>query len=154
MTIYSDPNSPPSVLRRLRAMAHASITSFDELHQVTRQQATLLGTLLAGPVQHIPDRVSALIPSVRISYAEAIPLAGVTFWARPHWHIHVRASDPPHRRIATVLHELKRIIDHPVRRRLATISSEQWEALAVDFSEAVLANVPKTILVQQKGEIS
>ncbi|WUI02866.1 hypothetical protein OHR68_14015 [Spirillospora sp. NBC_00431] len=135
-------------------MAHASITSFDELRQVTRQQATLLGTLLAGPVQHIPDRVSALIPGVRISYVEAIPLASLAFWARPYWHIHVRASDLEHRRIATVLRELKRIIDHPVRRRLAAISSEEWEALAVEFSEAVLANVPKTRLVKQKGEIS
>lgn len=145
MTTYSGPNSPPGVLARLRALAHVSTASFDELRQVTRQQATLLGTLLAGPVQHIPDRVSALIPSVRITYADAIPLAGITFWACPYWHIHVRASDPEHRRIATVLHELKRIIDHPLRQRLATISGEQWEALAAQFSEDVLATVRPSI---------
>lgn len=128
-----------NVLARLRALAHGSITSLDELRHLTSLQAKLLGSLLTVPVKGIPERIAVFIPSIRITHRADVPLPGISFWAHKHWHIHIRASDTVHDQVTTVLRELKRIIDYPLRGRLPFITGDEWEVITTQFAADVLA---------------
>jgi Zn-dependent peptidase ImmA (M78 family) len=68
-------------------------------------------------------------------------------------HIHIRASDPVDNQAFTVLHELKHIIDHPLRRRATEFSSVDWEALANHFAMRVLTLSPRQVVTRKGGVI-
>jgi hypothetical protein len=107
------------------------------------RQAHLLRDLLPGPVDQLPRRITDLIPTIRVAYVDDIPLPGISFWAHKQWHIHVCASDPLDVQQLTILHELKHIIDHPLRRQHPNLFDDSgWEILAYHFGTAVLAYEP------------
>lgn len=129
-------------LTALRALAHDSAHSMEDMLRIAHAQAALLRSLLTASSHHIPDHLSALIPSIQVEHVADIPVAGISFWARNHWHIHVRSTDSTENQITTVLHQLKHIIDHPLRQKTARDSPIQWERLANYFTELVLARDP------------
>ncbi|MDQ1039910.1 Zn-dependent peptidase ImmA (M78 family) [Streptomyces sp. V3I8] len=132
-------------LTALRALAHDSAHSMEDMLRTARAQAILLRSLLTASTYRIPDQLNTLIPSIRVEHVTDIPIAGVSFWARNHWHIHIRSSDPTEIQTATVLHQLKHIIDHPLRQKAARDSPIHWERLADYFTELVLAPDPRRI---------
>ncbi|POM23790.1 hypothetical protein BTM25_24150 [Actinomadura rubteroloni] len=149
MTTKNDTVPTRSVLAQLRALAREPITGLDDLRRVARAQAATLFTTLAAPLHDLPERLPALIPSIRIEYVPDVPLPSLSFWAQRHWHIHIRDSDPPQLQIVALLRELKRIIDWPLRTRQGGITSRQWEGLAAQFGRDVIA---ATTAHNQKGE--
>lgn len=129
-------------LAALRALAVEPFHSATDMRRATDHQARLLGNLLPAPVTAIPAHLAALIPSVRVDYIDTMPVPGTALWSSGHWHIHIRASDPEDAQVFTVLHGLKHIIDHPLRRQLNALHASEWEALADYFARQVLAREP------------
>jgi hypothetical protein len=139
--------SDAGVLTALRALAVGSSGSIADALDVANSQAGLLQDLLPGPTSRTPIDLADLIPSIIVEHVDGIPVPGISFWAGGHWHIHICASDPADTRDFTVLHELKHIIDHPLRRRASEFSSVDWETLANHFAAQVLTRTPRPIVM-------
>jgi len=144
MTITSDTMttlaSGVAVLTALRALAKRPAQSISEALDVADGQAMLLQDMLPGPASELPAQLATLIPSIVIEYVRDLPVPGTSFWATGRWHIHVRATDPTATHAFTLLHQLKHIIDHPVRRQISELSSDDWEALANSFAARMLVS--------------
>jgi hypothetical protein len=130
--------SDAAVLTALRALAAGPPGSIADALDAADRQATLLQSLLPNTVGLTPTSLTRLIPSIMIEHIDDIPVPGISFWATGRWHIHLRASDAADIQSFTVLHELKHIIDHPIRQRATGLSSVDWEALADHFADRVL----------------
>jgi hypothetical protein len=130
-----------NALADLRALAPQPSASVAEAFGAAERQAQLLRELLPRyPGNQIAGHLTELIPTIRVVYVDDIPVAGISFWGHGQWHIHVRASDPVDVQTLTVLHELKHIIDHPLRRNKPDLfSDDSWEVLAYHFAVFVLA---------------
>lgn len=135
--------SDVGVLTALRALAAGPSGSIADAHDTANRQATHLRGLLPNTSDQFPASLTGLIPRILVAYIDTMPVPGSSFWATGHWHIHIRASDPAATQTFTVLHELKHIIDHPLRRHLANPTSDiDWEAVANHFARQVLAREP------------
>lgn len=157
MTTTHDGNTlapPANALADLRARANQPPAAIADAFEVADQQAQLLRRLLPHPVEQLPTRLPELIPTIRVTYVDDIPVAGTSFWALRSWHIHVRASDPADVQVVTVLHELKHIIDHPLRRHYPDLFSDsEWEAMADHFAASVLADQSSRMVAKRKEEL-
>ena len=127
-------------LATLRALAAQPPRSIDDALRATDKQAAHLRSLLPDISGQALTSLTDLIPSIIIEHDDDIPAPGISFWAGGHWHMHTRASDPVDIQNFTVLHELKHIIDHPLRRRTTALSDIDWEALANHFAARVFAH--------------
>jgi Zn-dependent peptidase ImmA (M78 family) len=125
-------------LANLRALATEAPTSLTDLTHAAERQAEALREALAAKTSPLRARLADLIPAVCIEILDAMPVAGASFWGNGRWHIHVREGEPANVRQLTVLHELKHIIDHPLRRRLTAFTDADWEAMADYFATQVL----------------
>jgi hypothetical protein len=126
-------------LTALRALAGEPSESLTGMLGAADRQAQLLRNLLPVLGDQIPTHLTELIPIILIDYIDSIPSAGISFWARGQWNIHVRASDSVDCQTFTVLHELKHIIDHPIRRQQPDLIRDvDWEMLADHFASRVL----------------
>jgi Zn-dependent peptidase ImmA (M78 family) len=137
--------SDAAVLTALRALAAGPPGSIADALDAADRQATHLQGLLATTASLTATSLTRLIPSIMIEHIDDIPVPGISFWATSHWHIHLRASDPAGTQNFTMLHELKHIIDHPLRQRATGLSSVDWEALANHFAARVLAREPSPV---------
>jgi len=138
------PISRMGTLAALRSLASDSTDSMEDMLHAASRQARLLRDLLPNPVRQLPARLTSLIPSVLTERVADIPMAGMSFWANRQWHIHVRSTDPLDTQAVTVLHQLKHIIDHPLRRSVE-LSDAEWETLADHFVQQVLAYEPSEV---------
>ena len=144
MTIRTDTIrvSGTGALAALRALAvDPSQPTADQLQAVDRQ-AQLLRDLLPEAIDQLPSSLTDLMPSILVEHIDDIPVAGIAFWGNDHWHIHIRAGDPANAQAFTMLHELKHIIDHPLRRRPNALRASDWEAIADRFAVQVLVREP------------
>lgn len=132
------PTSKVTILTALRTLAAEPPHSFTAMRHAADRQARLVGSLLPTPLTGIPAHLPALLPSIRVDYLD-IPVPGTAFWGNGHWHIHIRTNDPITVQVFTVLHELKHIIDHPLRQQPNVLSNTEWEAIADHFAHQVLA---------------
>lgn len=143
MTIETESTYTPGagVLTKLRAFA---ITPYDlgDAWQIAEAQARALVALLPGPADRWPDTITELIPSIRVELVEYIPVPGTAFWGHGHWTIHLRTGDEPDQQRHALLHELKHIIDHPLRADQNLLSAAEWESLADHFADVALAHQP------------
>lgn len=126
------------ILAALRALATPPYEYLSDAWQVAESQARMLRNLLLTPSIWLPTTITELIPSITIELIDSIPIAGTAFWAEGRWNIHLRASDAADTRHRTLLHEVKHIIDHPLRAQPNSLTSGDWEALADHFAEVVL----------------
>lgn len=129
----------PGTLAALRNISRRPAKSMDAMRRVTTKQADLLRQLLPGTARQASVHITSLIPTVVVESVARLPVPGITYWANRQWHIHVRESDSDGERTFTVLHQLKQIIDHPIRRASATFSDADWESQARHFAYRVLA---------------
>lgn len=135
----------------LRALAIEPSQPLIHLLHAAGDQAELLRRLLPTSPVLILEYLPVLFPSIVIEYVDTMPVPGISFWGNNRWHIHIRTSDPVDVRQLTALHELKHIIDHPLRRQQPDpLTDGDWEALADCFAAGVLA--PKPRLVTALGE--
>lgn len=140
-TTHNDTIPAPSVrtLAGLRAVALESTQSLTSMLYAADCQAWMLRTMLPIPATQLPAYLSDLIPSILVEYIDEIPMSGISFWADDRWRIHIRASDPVDVRQFTILHELKHIIDHPLRQQQPDLfSNSGWEKLADHFAARML----------------
>lgn len=131
-------NASRSLLTTLRHIGHAPASSMEGMRRNTEAQACALREAFLGPAHHLPDYLSRMFPTIRVEHVTDLPVAGISYWAGHHWHIHVRSTDAPEERTFTVLHQLKHIIDRPLRRRSPQFSDQDWESLANYFAHQVL----------------
>lgn len=127
-------------LASLRALATEAPTSLTDLTQAAERQAEALRDALATKTGPLRARLADLIPAVCIEVLDAMPVAGASFWGNGRWHIHVRNGEPTNVHQFTMLHELKHIIDHPLRRGLTAFTDADWEAMADYFATHVLTS--------------
>lgn len=106
---------PTEVLQCLRALTPARLLSHLETLRLAEHQATLLRHLLGTTSDAFPLERLDQIPRIRIEHILDLPIPATCFWGRKTWHIHIQATLPRAQRGELVLHELKHIIDHPVR---------------------------------------
>ncbi|MBV7699915.1 hypothetical protein [Streptomyces sp. TRM70350] len=126
-------------LAALRTIGRRPAKSMNAMRHIANRQADLLGRLLPGTTHQVSAHVTSLIPTVVVESVARLPAPGITYWANRRWHIHVREGDSADERAFTVLHQLKQIIDHPIRRASAKFSDADWESLARHFACRVLA---------------
>jgi len=107
-----------------------------------RQQAVILRLLV--PRGQITDLVTlADTIGIPISVIDHIPVRGIAFPTKDGWHIHISESLNPTAQLHTALHELKHVIDHPLRYTGGSgavgFSDADYECLADYFADCVLA---------------
>jgi len=80
---------------------------------------------------------------IPISLMDHIPVRGTAFPTKNGWHIHISESLTPTAQLRVALHELKHVIDPPLRHngkhRAAGLSDADYEYLADLFVDYVLA---------------
>jgi hypothetical protein len=136
------PTTSPGALTALRDLGREPASSMVAMRRVAAQQAELLRELLPGPARQASTHLTNLIPSIVVESVTRLPVPGITYWASRHWHIHVREDDSADEQVFTVLHQLKHIIDHPIRRATTAFSNADWDALAKHFACVALAREP------------
>jgi len=135
--------SRQGVLRALRTLAIEPSESLTDLLQATDKQVGLLRNLLPGSPENILAQLTRLIPSIMIEHVDSMPVPGVSFWGNGSWKIHIRASDRLDVQVFAGLHELKHIIDHPLRRRQPDLlKAGGWEGLADYLAAGVVSWEP------------
>jgi hypothetical protein len=137
------PTSTTRPLTALRDIAVQPTTTLAEMLVAADRQAELLTNLLSATPGQLLHQLAQVFPDIRITHVEDLPTAGIAFWARKRWNIQVRASDAVDRQAFAALHELKHIIDHPIRRlQTIQLSDTAWEMLADHFATQLLARPP------------
>jgi hypothetical protein len=131
------------VLTALRDLGRMPSPSMHGMRRTATAQATLLRRMLTGPAHQIPARIPELVPNLLIEHVAHLPVAGITYWADRRWHIHIRKEDPADVRAFTALHQLKRIIDQPLREQATTFTETDWNVLADHFARHTLATAPQ-----------
>jgi hypothetical protein len=151
MTLASD----VAVLTALRALTPEPLGSLADALDMADRQATHLQRLLANQSQRTSTSLTDLMPSIVVEHIHDMPVPGTSFWGNGQWHIHIRASDPVDFQTFTTLHQLKHVIDQPLRRRTATLSDVDWEALANHFAVQVLTRMPRPIVMsgERRGHL-
>lgn len=139
--------SDAAVLTTLRALTAGPPGSIADARDAADRQATHLRDLLPSASDQMAASLTGLVPSIVITSIDTMPVAGTSFWAGGHWHIHIRASDPTATQALTVLHQLKHIIDHPLRHQTTALSNVDWETLADRFAGRVLARTPRPVVM-------
>lgn len=148
MTTETDdaPSVSMETLVALRALTGPPPYSLTDLLHAAAKQAELLRRLLPSARGNILEHLTALIPSVLVKYIDTMPVPGISFWGSNHWHLHIRATDPGDVQVFTGLHELKHVIDHPLRQQEPILLGDgDWEKLADHFAARVLAGGPNYI---------
>lgn len=136
------PTVSPGVLTALRDLGREPASSMGDMRRIAAQQATLLRELLPDPTRQAAAHLTSLVPTIAVDSVARLPVPGITYWANRHWYIHVREGDSADERAFTVLHQLKHIIDHPIRRATTAFNSADWDALAEHFACRALACEP------------
>lgn len=139
--------SSVAVLSVLRALAAGPPSSSAEALDVASKQAFLLQDLLTDSTNQIQVPLVTLIPDIVIEYIQDMPIPGTSFWGNGRWHIHICASDPTDFQSFTSLHQLKHIIDHPLRHATTALSDSDWEASADHFAVRLLTRAEHPIVV-------
>lgn len=133
---------PTGMLQCLRALTPARRLSHLETLRLAERQATLLRHLLGITSDAFPLERLDQIPRIRIAYIPDLPIPATCFWGRKTWHIHIRDTLSRAQRGELVLHQLKHIIDHPVRSAVEDprplIRDGQRELTADYFAACVL----------------
>jgi hypothetical protein len=141
-------------LASLRTLAEREpSSSLIDLFHVAEQQAQMLQKLLAATTSPLLVRLSDLVPALCIDVLDAMPVSGTSFWGNERWHVHLRQGDPIDAHHFTALHQLKHIIDYPLRQRLDTVKDGDWEAVADYFANQVLAHGQISPKVKDEGGI-
>ena len=127
-----------SLLRSVESAPHVRDMAWSE--HCTRQQAVILR--LQSPTGRITD-VSDLsnVTGIPIDLVPNIPVAGTAFPTKSGWRIHLSAALNDAAQLRVALHELKHVLDHPLRNHPSRygLQDADYEQLADYFADCVLA---------------
>ncbi|TDU06595.1 hypothetical protein EDD99_5158 [Streptomyces sp. 846.5] len=140
--IDTTPIAGHGVLAALRDLDHEPERSMADMLHIAAEQAGLLQKLLPGPRSQVSAQLTNLIPAILVEQVAHLPAPGISYWANHYWHIHVREDDSANATAFTVFHQLKRIIDHPLRRHATAFGDAGWDILAKYFAWQVLTGTP------------
>ncbi len=130
-TAESQPNDEGSIDRSSsvgRGSLWNGLRQFNALHDGTEHAARAIAErqaqhLLDGlGIHHPAVPTSALVdlPRVRVDWVPALGASGSLKWCDGAWRVLVNADEPLSRQRFTIAHEIKHIIDHPMRECLLT----------------------------------
>jgi len=129
-------------LATLRAMAPQRRLSVAEAMRLAKAQAQKLLRLARISKGPVPCRVVTEIPRIAVKYVDDLPTSGATSWNGHEWVIFLNRHESHARHRATMLHELKHIIDHPYQRliysRRAITGYAERELVANYFASCAL----------------
>lgn len=103
------------ILHALRALTPHHHISLVEALRLAEQQADLLRELLAVTTDAFPIDALGTIPRVHLETDCESAVPATRSWDGHSWHIRVRANLTSSQQATLALHQLKHIIDHPVR---------------------------------------
>jgi len=106
------------VLRVLRALAPRRNSSFLESLHIAELQAEQFLELLDITGPPVPRRVVAEIPNIEVRLDNALPASGSAHWEAGCWVITLKRSESLSRRRFSLMHELKHVLDHPIKHHL------------------------------------
>lgn len=133
------PTPEAMTLTALRALAAKPPDSMADALQVAERQARLLHERLAKKPEPMAERLTALIPRLWVGYVSDMPIDGIAFWNGEQWIINLRANDAIEDQQFSMLHLLKHIIDHPLRRDNPRLFDDaDWAALADHFAKRAM----------------
>ncbi|MGH4012986.1 MAG: ImmA/IrrE family metallo-endopeptidase [Pseudonocardiaceae bacterium] len=138
------------LLTALRALAAEPNSTATMWHIADRQAQLVREHLLPVAPEQVAGSLMTLIPTLHITYVNDLPASGISFWARGQWHIHLRTGHRIELQLFTIMHEVKHIIDHPVRRKSNRRSGINWESLANHFAAKVLV-IESVCLTKAEG---
>lgn len=137
-------------LSALRALAARQPADIAALRRTAQKQAARLRRLLPN-AGDLATQLPHLLPNIQIDIVDDSPVPGISFWGARRWHVLIRACDPVHVQEQAILHALKHIIDHPMRRRITAVKDADWEAVADHFASEVRADRPGSDKPEKKG---
>lgn len=132
--------APKDLLSLLRVVESTPKGDLQWAEHCTRQQAVILR--LQSPGGSVTDLAAlAETTGISVDLIDHIPVPGIAFHTRTGWRIHVSASLSPPAQLRTALHELKHVIDHPLRARGndGGLTAAEYEQLADFFADLVLS---------------
>jgi Zn-dependent peptidase ImmA (M78 family) len=113
-----------------------------EAKSIAERQAHRLLSTLRITEPPFPVEAVAALPRVEVHYRPARHLSGAIRWQRGKWRILVNSNDSRGRQIFSLAHELKHLIDHPMRDVIYKDSrfgsAEQGAERAADYFAACL----------------
>lgn len=120
-----------------------------EARSIAERQAHRLLSRLRITEPPFPVEAVAALPRVEVHYLPARHLSGAIRWHRGKWRILINSNDSRGRQIFSLAHELKHLIDHPMRevvyRDSRFGSAEAAAERAADYFAACLT-MPRTWL--------
>jgi len=113
-----------------------------EAKSIAERQAHRLLSTLRITEPPFPVEAVAALPRVEVAYLPARHLSGAIRWQRGKWRILINSNDSRGRQIFSLAHELKHLIDHPMREVIYKDSrfgsAEQAAERAADYFAACL----------------
>lgn len=120
-----------------------------EARTVAEKQAHKLHSLMNIQEPPFPEQAIEYLPRVEVRYIKSRRLAGAVSWRSGKWRIVVNRDDSWGRQRFSLAHELKHLIDHPMRGALYPDtrygSGEEAAERAADYFAACLL-MPKAWL--------
>jgi len=113
-----------------------------EARSIAERQAHRLLSTLRITEPPFPVEAVAALPRVEVHYRPARHLSGAIRWQQGKWRILINSNDSRGRQIFSLAHELKHLIDHPMREVIYKDSrfgsAEQAAERAADYFAACL----------------
>ena len=113
-----------------------------EARTVAEKQAHKLHTLMNIQEPPFPEQAIEYLPRVEVRYVKTRRLAGAISWRAGKWRIVINRDDTWGRQRFSLAHELKHLIDHPIRDALYVDSrygsAEAAAERAADYFAACL----------------
>jgi predicted transcriptional regulator len=113
-----------------------------ESKSIAERQAHRLISQLRITEPPFPVEAVGALPRVEVHYLPARHLSGAICWKRGKWHILINSNDSRGRQVFSLAHELKHLIDHPMREVIYKDSrfgtAEQAAERAADYFAACL----------------
>lgn len=130
------PQDPLSVLRGVESTPPGDL---EWAEHCTRQQAVILSLLLPEGRTTSLDALSEAV-DVTIQLIDQLPVPSTSFPTADGWQIHVNAALPAEQQLRAALHQLKHVIDDPVRGPGigAELTPAEYEQLADRLADMVL----------------
>ncbi len=98
-----------------RVMCPSRILAPWEAHSIAERQAHRFHALLRISEPPFPREAIASLPRLAVHYLPARKLSGAVSWRHGKWRILINSTDSRGRQAFSLAHELKHVIDHPVR---------------------------------------
>jgi Zn-dependent peptidase ImmA (M78 family) len=91
---------------------------WDEAHSIAERQATLLLDLAGVSEPYVPQFIICNLPGLVVDWRPDWPHWGTSIETHDHWQIVIRSSSSKQRQRYSLAHELKHVLDRPVREQL------------------------------------